>query len=101
MCIENRFAGWCLCVCSQVNSEACLGVTVRYVHVPRVKTGLFDKWESGKKNSSANSLELPDQWGFKLPVTTAELMPRDPLPQVAMLAMPSISGSVTCLFSPS
>lgn len=62
------------------------------MRVPCVKTGLFDKWESGKKNkikSSANSPELSDQWGFKLAVTSAALMPRDadPLPQVAMLAM--------------
>lgn len=67
-----------------------MGVTVRYMRVPCVKTGLFDKWESGKKKkSSANSPELSDQWGFKLAVTTAALMPRDadPLPQVAMLAM--------------
>lgn len=83
MCIENRFAGWRLCVCSQVNSKACLGVTVRYMRVPRVKMGLFDKWQSGgkkkqqKKNSNTNSLSLSDQWGFKLPVTTAELMPGD------------------------
>lgn len=48
MCIENRFAGWHLCVCSQVNSKACLGVTVRYMRVPRVKMGLFDKWQPGK-----------------------------------------------------
>lgn len=78
MCIENRFAGWRLCVCSQVNSKACLGVTVRYTRVPRVKMGLFDKWQSGKrKNSNTNSLSLSDQWGFKLAVTTAALMPGD------------------------
>lgn len=70
-----------------------MGVTVRYMRVPCVKTGLFDKWESGRKKkekkSSANSPELSDQWGFKLAVTTAALMPRDadPLPQVATLAM--------------
>lgn len=55
MCIENRFAGWRLCVCSRVNSEACLGVTVRYTRVPRVKMGLFAKRELGggeKKNTA-------------------------------------------------
>lgn len=52
MCIENRFAGWRLCVCSQVNSKACLGVTVRYMRVPRVKMGLFDKWQSGEKKAT-------------------------------------------------
>lgn len=49
VCIENRFAGWRLCVCSRVNSKACLGVTVRYMRVPRVKMGLFAKWELEKK----------------------------------------------------
>lgn len=51
------------------------------MRVPRVKMGLFDKWQSGKeekkKNSNTNSLLLSDQWGFKLPVTTAEPMPGD------------------------
>lgn len=45
VCIENRFVGWHLCVCSEVNSMACLGVTVRYLCVSRVKMGLFAKWE--------------------------------------------------------
>lgn len=56
MCIENRFAGWRLCVCSQVNSKSCLGVTVRYMRVPCVKMGLFAKWELGGKKHNTNSL---------------------------------------------
>lgn len=52
MCIENRFAGWRLRVCSQVNSKSCLGVTVRYMRVPCVKMGLFAKWELERKKKS-------------------------------------------------
>lgn len=40
-----------VCVCSQANSKACLGVTVRYTRVPRVKMGLFDKWQLEKNNN--------------------------------------------------
>lgn len=102
MCIENRFAGWRLCVCSRVNSKACLGVTVRYMPVPRVKMGLFAKWEL-EKNSSTNSLLLSDQWGFKLPVTTAQQMSgdMDPLHIAVMLAAYSQQFFLTCLFLPS
>lgn len=99
MCIENRFAGWRLCVCSRVNSKACLGVTVRNMPVPRVKMGLFAKWKL-EKNSSTNSLLLSDQWGFKLPVTTAQQMSRDadPLHIAVMLATYSLQFFLTCLF---
>lgn len=78
--------------------------------------GLFAKWELGgggggggrrgevgggrKKHSNTNSLELSDQWGFKLPVTTAERMSGDTDPSLtaAMLAAHSISRAAFFFF---